>query len=184
MGPTRMSEFTRFPLRLQSAYAPRKPPDVTPSQIAAVLGRLPSGLLILTARNGSSETGMLVSWVQQAGFEPPMLTVALQKNHLLTQWLAAGTPFALNLLADTQKRLVSHFGRPIDDDKTAFAGLDVARTSSGLPILNGTIGYLECEPAGGIDSGDHRVFLARIVGGHLDDGQHPLVHIRKNGLRY
>src|SRR5262249_14596361 len=34
-------------------------------QLAAALGRVPSGLAILTIRNGDQETGMLVSWVQQ-----------------------------------------------------------------------------------------------------------------------
>ncbi|MBI3469346.1 MAG: flavin reductase family protein, partial [Planctomycetes bacterium] len=35
--------------------------------IGPILGRLPSGVFILTARDGTDETGMLASWVMQAG---------------------------------------------------------------------------------------------------------------------
>ena len=38
------------------------------------LGRVPSGLFILTAGNGPTETGLLASWVQQCSFDPPRLT--------------------------------------------------------------------------------------------------------------
>ncbi len=157
---------------------------MTPSHLAAVLGRLPSGLFVLTARRGAQETGMLASWVMQAGFEPPMLTVALRQDRLLADWLTKGTPFALNLLAEDQKSLVSRFGRAAEADPAPFAGLEIDRTTDGLPVLGGTIGFLECTPAGSIDSGDHRVFLAHVLAGSLVNGSRPLVHIRKNGMKY
>ena len=126
---------------------------------------------------------MLTSWVMQAGFEPPMISMALRKDRRLAEWLAEGTPFVLNLLAEDQQSLVRHFGRERSAG-AAFAGLSLHRTAAGLPVLDGTVGYLECEPAGSIDSGDHRVFLARVLAGHLSSGNRPLVHIRKNGLKY
>jgi flavin reductase (DIM6/NTAB) family NADH-FMN oxidoreductase RutF len=157
---------------------------VTASHIATVLGRLPSGLFILTARRGAEETGMLASWIMQAGFDPPMITVALHKDRLLARWLAAGAAFAVNLLADDQKPLVAHFGRGFEEGEPAFDGLDVGRSPSGAPVFTGTMGYLECEPTGHIDSADHRVFLARVTSGHLSNGERPMVHIRRNGLKY
>jgi flavin reductase (DIM6/NTAB) family NADH-FMN oxidoreductase RutF len=148
------------------------------------LGRLPSGLFIVTARHDAEETGMLASWIMQAGFEPPMITVALHKDRLLARWLSTGTPFTVNLLADDQKRLVAHFGRGFEEGESAFDGLEFIRSPSGAAVLEGTIGYLDCEPAGHIDSADHRIFLARVVSGRLSDGERPMVHIRKNGLKY
>lgn len=156
---------------------------MSPSQLAAVLGRLPSGLFVLAARRGDEEDGMLTSWVMQAGFEPPMISMALRKDRRLAEWLSEGTPFVLNLLAEGQITLVRHFGRERAAG-TAFAGLPLHRTAAGLPVLDGTVGYLECETAGKIDSGDHHVFLARVLAGHLSSAARPLVHIRKNGLKY
>jgi flavin reductase (DIM6/NTAB) family NADH-FMN oxidoreductase RutF len=140
-------------------------------------------LFVLAARRGDEEDGMLASWVMQAGFEPPMISIALRKDRRLAEWLAAGTPFVLNVLADDQLSLVRHFSRERPPGK-AFSGLPLERTATGLPLLDGVVGFLECEPAGKIDSGDHHVFLARVVAGRLATGARPLVHIRKNGLKY
>ena len=66
----------------------------------------------------------------------------------------------------------------------AFEGLDVARTPQGLAVLGGSLGHLECEPAGCIDSADHHIFLARVTGGSLARDEKPMVHVRKSGLKY
>jgi len=50
--------------------------------------------------------------------------------------------------------------------------------------LSKAVGHLECEPTKHIDSGDHRIFLAKVVRGHLAEDIPPMVHIRKSGANY
>jgi flavin reductase (DIM6/NTAB) family NADH-FMN oxidoreductase RutF len=154
------------------------------SAVAAVLGKVPSGLFILMVRHGDQETGMLASWVMQAGFEPPMVSVAVKQGRYVGEWLSAGSPFVLNALGESHKSLLSHFGRGFEPCEAAFNGLSVERTADGVPALADTLGYLECRPKGHVDSGDHRVFLAEVTGGKLASDVPPYVHIRKNGLKY
>ena len=47
-------------------------------ELGSALGRIPSGLFILTVGQGEAETGMLASWVQQCSFDPPRVSVAIQ----------------------------------------------------------------------------------------------------------
>lgn len=148
-----------------------------------MLGRVPSGLFVLAARHGGAEDAMLASWVMQAGFEPPMISIALRKERPLADWLATGTQFIVNLLSEDQAALVRHFSRERAVG-TALNGVPLHRTAAGLPAIDGAVGYLECEPTGKIDSGDHHIFLARVLTGHLSGGTRPMVHIRKNGLKY
>jgi flavin reductase (DIM6/NTAB) family NADH-FMN oxidoreductase RutF len=149
-----------------------------------VLGRIPSGLYVLTARHGAEETGMLASWVMQAGFDPPMVTVALRKERVITQWLSDGQPFVLNLLSQQQKEMLGHFGRGFDPGQPAFEGLALERTEAGLPVLVGAVGHLECLPVNHLDSADHRVFLAEVIGGRLQNEERPIIHVRKSGRHY
>ena len=51
-----------------------------PDSLAAALGRIPSGLFVLTVRHGGRELGMLASWVQQCSFEPPQISLAINKE--------------------------------------------------------------------------------------------------------
>lgn len=152
--------------------------------VAGVLGRVPSGLFILTIRHKDQETGMLASWVMQAGFEPPSVTVAVKQGRYVADWLAAGEPFVLNVLSEDAKRMLSHFGRGFEPGEPAFEGLNMTRTASNLPVLAEALGHLECRPSSNLDSGDHKIFLAEVIGGQMAVESQPYVHIRKNGLRY
>jgi len=152
--------------------------------ISSVLGRIPSGVFILTARHGEQETGMLASWVMQAGFDPPMVSVAIRHGRYLADWLRSGTPFVLNILSEGQAKTLRHFGRGFAPGEEAFDGIDLRRTPEGLPVLASAIGHLVCEPTGSIDSGDHHVFLARVTSGSLASAAKPMVHVRKTGMKY
>jgi flavin reductase (DIM6/NTAB) family NADH-FMN oxidoreductase RutF len=152
--------------------------------LAAALGRIPSGIFILTIGAGERATGMLASWVMQAGFAPPMVSVAVRRDRYIAEWLVAGEPFVLNLVGDGQKHLLKHFGSGFEPGEPAFDGLEVLPAENGAPALGDVVGRLECVPAGHIDSGDHRIFLARVTAGALGNDAPPMVHIRKSGAHY
>jgi flavin reductase (DIM6/NTAB) family NADH-FMN oxidoreductase RutF len=150
-----------------------------------VLGRVPSGLYVLTVGSGRRATGMLASWVMQAGFEPAMVSVAIKHGRYVGDWISSGQPFVLNPLGDEQVSLMKHFSNGFAPDEPAFEGLSISHCPRGVPILTAAIGHMECEPAGHVDSGDHRVFLAKVVRGKLHDAAaKPMVHIRKSGANY
>ncbi len=149
------------------------------------LGQIPSGIFILTAGTGSRATGMLTSWVMQAGFEPPTVSVAVKLGRNVCDWLTEGQPFVLNLVREGQKELLRHFYKSFEPGENPFEGLEIAHCPRGVPILKDSLGHLECEPAGHADSGDHRVFLAKVVRGKMLEGDgKPMVHIRNSGARY
>ena len=153
--------------------------------LAMALGRLPSGLFILTARHGPRETGMLVSWVQQCSFDPPQVTLAVRQGRDVLAWLTAGAGFVLNLLAEGQSAFISHFGKGFALEQSAFAGLNVERAEGKAPVLVEALGHLDCRVALRQSCGDHELLIATVVGGrlHQSDGK-PFVHVRKNGLKY
>src|SRR5580704_16728861 len=136
--------------------------------IADVLGRIPSGLFVLTVRHGDQDGGMLASWVMQAGFEPPMVSVAVRSDRHIADWLTAGSSFVLHILPTGQKSLLKHFGRGFKPGESVLDGLEFERGSRGIAVLKGTLGHLECTPVSHADSGDHRIFLAEVVDGSLD----------------
>lgn len=154
------------------------------NSLEQALGRIPSGIFILTVGTGDRATGMLASWIQQAGFKPPAITIAVQRDRYVCQWLTEGRPFVVNLLGDGQKEYLAHFGRGFEPSEPAFDGLLITYCARGVPILTDALGHLECERQDHIDSGDHRIFLAKVVRGRLTDDGSPMVHIRKTGAHY
>jgi flavin reductase (DIM6/NTAB) family NADH-FMN oxidoreductase RutF len=153
--------------------------------LAPALGRIPSGLYILTVENGDRATGMLASWVQQAGFDPPMVSVAIRRDRHVADWVAAAGRFALSQLAVGSKALIRHFGRGFAPEADAFEGVELRRDARGGPVIATALAYLDAEVAGELAAGDHRIFVARIVaGGLLQSEAEPLLHVRANGFHY
>lgn len=159
-------------------------PDDSHRSLAAALGRIPSGIYVLTVTRGSVETGLLSSWVQQCSFEPPQISIAVRPDRPIVALLEAGSHFTLNILEASQTDMIVHFGRGFALGDDAFAGLDVRRERPRGPVLTEALAYLECEVAARFNAGDHDLLLGRVLAGEvLDEGQ-PMVHVRKNGLHY
>jgi flavin reductase (DIM6/NTAB) family NADH-FMN oxidoreductase RutF len=152
--------------------------------LAGAMGRVPSGLFILTVRNGTQETGMLASWVQQCSFEPPQLTCAVRRDRALLEWLTPGAPFTLNVLDEDQTDLLVHFGKGFGPCQPAFNGLDVERPNGAAPVLLDALAYLDCRVVQRHAVGDHELIVGRAITGRVLSEGKPMVHIRKNGLRY
>lgn len=150
-----------------------------------VMGKIPSGIFVLTVGTGERATGMLASWVMQAGFDPPMVSVAVKHGRYVAEWLTAGEPFNLNQCGESHGLHLKHFGKGFEPGKPAFEGVDIVLCPRGVPILRKALGHLQCEPITHADSGDHRVFIAQVVRGALSSpDESPMVHVRNVGSHY
>lgn len=156
--------------------------------IAPILGRVPSGVFILVVRNSDGlQTGLMASWVQQAAFEPPQVTVAVNKSRYLLPWLVDGAPVTLNQIAKGDNLLFRHFGKGFEPGADAFSGLQTSSGRNGLPILLSAMSSLEGRVAGHMESGDHVICLITLTDAHLHrdpSDLDPFVHVRKNGFSY
>jgi flavin reductase (DIM6/NTAB) family NADH-FMN oxidoreductase RutF len=152
--------------------------------LAAALGRVPSGLFVLTVRQRDQETGMLASWVQQCSFDPPRVSVAVQRGRFVHGLLTDGAAFAVNVLAAGQTDLLKHFGKGFGPDEPAFTGLEVERTPTGAAVLTAALAHLDCRVAGRFAAGDHDLVIGEVLGGRLHADGPPAVHVRKTGLKY
>uniref|UniRef100_A0A7C2P3S9 Flavin reductase n=1 Tax=Schlesneria paludicola TaxID=360056 RepID=A0A7C2P3S9_9PLAN len=172
---------------MPDASPPLPRPEIRDT-IGAVLGRTPSGLFVLTSRSADGrETGLLASWVQQASFEPPMITVAVNRKRFLHDWLAKAPLVALNLIGEGQKQFLKHFGAGFEPGAPAFEGLHIRRGETGVPILAEALGYLEGRICGQMETGDHVVYAVEILAAGEGPGfaeAAPWVHVRKNGFNY
>ena len=150
------------------------------------VGRIIGSLCVLTARDGDVESGMLASWVSQASFDPPGLTVAVKKDRAVESLLPIGARFVLNVLAEGRDRpIMREMVRPRGPAEDRFANLATERSEvSGALILTDSASYLECEVSDRMEAGDHWLVYATIVDGKVLDDVPAAVHFRKVGNSY
>lgn len=152
-------------------------------QIAHAIGRIPSGCAILTVQYHLRRTGMMVSWVQQASFEPPCVTVCLRRGRPVLELVDGAGQFVLNLLGDDANSLMKHFAGGFTPDEDAFEGLAVQESPYG-PVLDGCIASLACRVKQLVPVGDHFLYACEIVAAKADPAARPFVHLRRSGLSY
>lgn len=129
---------------------------------------------------------MLASWVSQATFNPPGLTVAVAKDRAIESLMYPGGQFVLNILADDNHMgLMKHFLKPFAPGEDRFAGVATEIADNGSPILSDALAYVECSVSNRLECGDHWLVYAVVDNGKLlqSDGL-TAVHHRKSGNHY
>ena len=158
--------------------------DAAASPVARALGRIPSGLFIVTTTRDDRPIGFLGSLVMQMGFAPPTVAVAVGRDRPHLADMRQSGRFALSILDAASRGLMTPFLRKLTPGATPFDGLTVAKTAAGTPVLGGALAWLDCRITGEHATGDHVVVFGEVVEGALLRDGDPSTHLRKNGLDY
>lgn len=158
-------------------------PALSPAHIAPALGRIPSGCFILTVARDAVATGVLLSWVQQASFDPPAVSFCIKRGRPVESLLQTGQRLLLNLIGEDAAPVFRHFGRGFALDEDAFAGLGITPTDFG-PLLLDCPAHLGCELRDRLVVGDHHLHTAVVLSASTPGEARPYVHLRRNGLSY
>ena len=150
------------------------------------LGRVIGSLCVLTTRKGELSGAMVASWVSQASFSPPGITIAVAKDRAVEALLHKGDRFALNVLAEGRETgLMRQFLQPFDPGADRFSGLELQDSPADQPLLPDALAWLEGEVSQRMECGDHWLLYARVNhGGVFDLTGSTAVHHRRSGANY
>ncbi|WP_411875800.1 flavin reductase [Vulcanococcus limneticus] len=154
------------------------------------LGRVVGPLSVVTAVKGEGPArlsgAMVASWVSQASFSPPGVTIAVAKDRAIEALLHVGDAFALNVLAEGRESgPMRQFLQPFPPGADRFAGLELEQSPGGQPLLPEALAWLEGRITQRMECGDHWLVLAEVTQGGLLDGEGATaVHQRRSGAMY
>jgi flavorubredoxin/flavin reductase (DIM6/NTAB) family NADH-FMN oxidoreductase RutF len=179
------TDFAQALKKAKKIRAPRQ--SVSDSQIdrtEQAVGRIIGSLCVVSAKRGEISSAMLASWVTQASFNPPGLTLAVAKDRAIESLMHTGDNFVLNILKEGMN-LRRHFLQPFAPGQDRFAGLATQTAQNGCSILNDALTYLECTVHSRMDCGDHWVVYAIVNSGQiLQSMGMTAIHQRKSGSQY
>ena len=159
--------------------------DELKARLAKPLGKVPSGVYILTAAHGGKSHAMLASWVQQAAFDPPALSVALAKDRPIYPLIRESKRFALSILGEHDTALMKKYARGIDPGQDAFEGMRTVKSAQGIPCLADALGWIDCRVMSVCEfGGDHDLILGEVTAAELLKEGLPFKHSRGNGFHY
>jgi flavin reductase (DIM6/NTAB) family NADH-FMN oxidoreductase RutF len=153
-------------------------------EVGKALGRVPSGLFVVTAKHKDKEDAVLASWVNQCSFDPPALTVALGMTRQARLLVEASQAFIVNVLGKDSNDLMKHFFKAPAPGVSVFDGLKVSKGFHDIQVLRDAVACVECELREQTVFGDHVVYVGEIVSGKILKGGDPYFHVRDNGFNY
>jgi flavin reductase (DIM6/NTAB) family NADH-FMN oxidoreductase RutF len=146
-----------------------------PDLFRSVLGRFPSGVTVVTARDAAGEDhGMTVSAFCSVSLVPPLVSICVERSSVLHDVLAKATHFAASVLAGDQEPLSRRFAEP---DEGRFDGIAVTRGLSGCVVIGGAIASVECAIRDRHPAGDHTIIVGEVVAATARDAR-PLLYYR------
>ncbi len=181
---------TDFAQALKKALRTRKAKVATGTSATdrteQALGRIVGSLCVVTTKQEELSGAMLASWVSQATFNPPGLTVAVAKDRAIESLLHPGNKFVLNILQEGKHLgLMKQFLKRFAPGEDRFVGVATEEAENGCPILSDALAYLECRVDNKLECGDHWLLYAVAENGKLLQSEGvTAVHHRKSGSHY
>lgn len=147
--------------------------DIAPKALRQVLGSYPTGVAIVTTRAADGRgVGLTINSFASLSLAPALVLWSLvDRSPNLGAFREAGR-FAISVLADGQQALAQRFATPSIENK--FDGVAVREAPEGLPVIEGAIATLVCSIEQCSPTGDHLLFIGRVLRMDRRDGE-PLV---------
>ena len=145
------------------------------SELRRVMGCFATGVTIITTRDqGGQPYGLTANAVTSLSLEPPLLLICVDRNAETFPHFFDSKIFVLNILADDQEEVSRRFAKTGGDK---FAGIEYRLGHLDTPILDGTLGHVECRIIETLEGGDHVIHIGQVEHAEARDGR-PLVFYR------
>ena len=122
--------------------------------------RYPVGVAVATVEVEGTRLGLTLSSLVPVALEPPLVGISIGRQAAFHELLREAGGFAVSLLGGDQVELAQHFARGVPPI-AMWQGIAVHDSDRG-PLLDGAVGWLQCELGGELEAGDHTLFLGRV----------------------
>jgi flavin reductase (DIM6/NTAB) family NADH-FMN oxidoreductase RutF len=158
------------------------PPGVDPEDYdklrRRVLWTMPSGLYVIGSRAGDRRNLMTANWATQVSFAPKLVAVSVEQEALTAQLITESRVFSLSVVDRDDRAIVRKFVKPVEYDEASgtLNGFAFHEATTGAPILDQALAYVDCEVREQVPVGDHVLFVGEVFEAAFqgDEGALPL----------
>jgi len=140
-----------------------------------VLGNYPTGVCAVTAVNDGQPAAMVVGSFTSVSLDPPL--VGFFPDRSSTSWpkIEAAGRFCVNMLGAHQLDLCRVLASKSPDK---FMSVAHRISANGSPILDGVLGWIDCDLHSVADAGDHYFVMGMVKTLEAEAPLHPLLFFR------
>lgn len=163
-----------LPAKIRKTVESMDSTSIPATEFRQIMGQFATGVTIITTRDGhGTPQGLTINSFASLSLDPPLVMWSLRLNSTSLAAFRGASHFAINILSAEQEDTSKVFARPGD----RFAGIDWQAGDSGVPLLKGSLAWIECERFAEYPGGDHVIFVGRVVRARHFEGA-PLLYWR------
>jgi flavin reductase (DIM6/NTAB) family NADH-FMN oxidoreductase RutF len=147
----------------------------------AVMSRFATGVTVVTTCSGTERLGLTVNAFCSVSLDPPLVLICVEHGSQVHDALIASGVFAVNFLSRDQENLSVCFAGHSEDRFSNFCGVTSHTISTGAPIFDDSLGFVDCRIVATYPGGDHTIILGQVEAQEAYDGE-PLLYYRSHYL--
>jgi flavin reductase (DIM6/NTAB) family NADH-FMN oxidoreductase RutF len=134
-------------------------PAFDSAKFRQVLGHFTTGVTVITGATADGPVGLAVGSFASVSLDPPLVAFFADKTSSSWPKIAPSGAFCVNILGQHQEDVCRRFASK-EPDK--FAGLGWSPASSGSPLIDGVIAWIDCDIQEVTEAGDHVCVLGAV----------------------
>ena len=154
--------------------------------INRVTWKIPNALALVGSRAGDEWNAMTTSWITQLSMEPVLIGVGVDNDAVTHRLISDGGSFTVNLWSAEDPRVFVKFSKPatFDADESTLNGRAVRAGTSGAPVFEEAIAYLDCEVRHAYDLGTHTLFIGEVIDTDISDDEARSASMSDTRMKY
>ena len=149
-----------------------------------VTWKIPNALALIGSRAGDERNAMTASWITQLSMEPVLIGVAVDNDAVTRRLIADGGSFTVNLWDANDTRVFVKFSKPAADDGSTLNGRAVHTATTGAPVFDEAVAWMDCAVRQRFDLGTHTLFVGEVVDASIRDADARAASMSDTRMKY
>ena len=149
-----------------------------------VTWKIPNALALVGSRAGDERNAMTASWITQLSMDPVLIGVGVDNDAVTHRLISDGGSFTVNLWDAADTKVFVKFSKPATDDGDALNGRTVRPATTGAPVLEDALAWMDCEVRHSLDLGTHTLFVGEVVDAGINDGDARAAAMSESRMKY
>lgn len=144
----------------------------------SVMSKFATGVTVVTTRSGNDIHGLTVNAFCSVSLEPMLVLVCIDKSATAHALLEKSKNYAVNFLAADQEDIARRFATDQLSASERFKGITHHRETTGAPVFDHSLGFIDCEIVSSYPAGDHTIFVGKVLALGEQDAVPPLLYFK------
>jgi flavin reductase (DIM6/NTAB) family NADH-FMN oxidoreductase RutF len=126
------------------------------------MARLPSGVVVVSARLGTGYRGLTASSLVSISTDPPLVMVGLEREAATRTAVVETGAFNVSVLTRAQEFIAERLAGRAPAVDTVWREIPHRLGTNGIPLIEGCAAWLECSLVEVHPAGDHDICIGKV----------------------